>query len=166
MKFCEKCGNELNDGAVVCLNCGCPAESKEDEAEYEYVEEKKDKSSNFSVESIVAMVMGIVGCVFPFIGMVVATLFGSIVGVFIGMTCLALCIAGLVLAIKARKKNKKDGFALAALISSIVGIAVSTFLTAFYIIITIIMIAIVALVILVYIGIIVFYIFMVLGLFL
>ena len=23
MKFCEKCGAELNDEAVVCVKCGC-----------------------------------------------------------------------------------------------------------------------------------------------
>lgn len=22
--FCQKCGNEINDSAVVCPNCGCP----------------------------------------------------------------------------------------------------------------------------------------------
>lgn len=29
MKFCEKCGKELNDQAVVCPNCGCAVEKKE-----------------------------------------------------------------------------------------------------------------------------------------
>lgn len=23
MKFCSKCGKEINDGAVVCVHCGC-----------------------------------------------------------------------------------------------------------------------------------------------
>ncbi len=31
MKFCEKCGKEIMDEAVVCPNCGCSVK-KEDEA--------------------------------------------------------------------------------------------------------------------------------------
>lgn len=23
MKYCKHCGKEVNDGAAVCLNCGC-----------------------------------------------------------------------------------------------------------------------------------------------
>ena len=29
MKFCSKCGNEVNEDAVVCLKCGCKIESAE-----------------------------------------------------------------------------------------------------------------------------------------
>ncbi|MGN0173833.1 MAG: hypothetical protein ACI39F_05270 [Acutalibacteraceae bacterium] len=29
MKFCEKCGKELNDQAVVCPGCGCAVQKKE-----------------------------------------------------------------------------------------------------------------------------------------
>lgn len=36
MKFCEKCGKELFDEAVICTGCGCPVESKK-------VKSKKDK---------------------------------------------------------------------------------------------------------------------------
>ena len=25
MKYCTKCGHEINDDAVVCPNCGCAA---------------------------------------------------------------------------------------------------------------------------------------------
>ena len=28
MKFCTQCGKELNDQAVVCVNCGCAVENK------------------------------------------------------------------------------------------------------------------------------------------
>lgn len=27
MKFCSKCGKEIEEGAVVCVNCGCKVES-------------------------------------------------------------------------------------------------------------------------------------------
>lgn len=27
MKYCSKCGNQINDDAVVCLNCGCAVEN-------------------------------------------------------------------------------------------------------------------------------------------
>ena len=26
MKYCSKCGNQINDDAVVCINCGCKVE--------------------------------------------------------------------------------------------------------------------------------------------
>jgi uncharacterized membrane protein YkgB len=37
MKFCQKCGKEIMDEAVVCLGCGCPVatESKKTEVPYE-----------------------------------------------------------------------------------------------------------------------------------
>lgn len=28
MKFCSKCGKEINDEAVVCVHCGCQVENK------------------------------------------------------------------------------------------------------------------------------------------
>ena len=27
MKFCSKCGKEINEDAVICVNCGCKVES-------------------------------------------------------------------------------------------------------------------------------------------
>ena len=41
MKYCEKCGNQLMDEAVLCPKCGCPAgKSKKDQ-----VADEKAKAS-------------------------------------------------------------------------------------------------------------------------
>ena len=29
MKYCKHCGKEVNDGAAVCLNCGCKIDDTE-----------------------------------------------------------------------------------------------------------------------------------------
>jgi len=31
MKYCEKCGSELMDEAVICPNCGCPTKENKKE---------------------------------------------------------------------------------------------------------------------------------------
>ena len=44
MKYCEKCGNELFDEAVMCPKCGCPAgKSKTEQAR-----DDKAKSTGFA----------------------------------------------------------------------------------------------------------------------
>ena len=51
MKYCEKCGNELLDEAVICPKCGCPT------AEYKALPSKND-----DMATIVKIFM-IIGCV-------------------------------------------------------------------------------------------------------
>lgn len=51
MKFCSKCGNQINDDAVVCLNCGCAVE---------HISEDK---SNIG--------LGILGFFFPLAGLII-----------------------------------------------------------------------------------------------
>lgn len=53
MKYCSKCGKEINDEAVVCIHCGCRVESAP------YHEEDK-KSPGF----------GVLGFFFPLIGFI------------------------------------------------------------------------------------------------
>ena len=43
MKYCEKCGNELFDEAVVCPKCGCPAGKSQTE------QVRNDKAKSTSV---------------------------------------------------------------------------------------------------------------------
>ena len=52
--FCKKCGKEIDDQAVVCVNCGVP------------VDNKKFKSSNDTPSHLV----GIASCCFPIVGIV------------------------------------------------------------------------------------------------
>ena len=157
MKFCEKCGKELSDEAVVCIGCGCPVASEEQTVEYEYIEEAESKTASASGASIAALIMGIVGCAFPLLGIVVSFLFGDFITVVLGIVCIALSVVGLILAIKARKDNKKNGVALGALITSIAGLVLSAFSTLVYVITmiinTIITVLLVLLVVFMYIGI-------------
>ncbi|MBP3291914.1 MAG: zinc ribbon domain-containing protein [Clostridia bacterium] len=53
MKYCSKCGKEINEEAVVCIHCGCRVESAP------YQEEDK-KSPGF----------GVLGFFFPLIGLI------------------------------------------------------------------------------------------------
>ena len=56
MKFCTKCGKELTDEAVICLNCGCFVnESKQEKA-------KEEDSKSFG--------FGVLGFFFPIVGLI------------------------------------------------------------------------------------------------
>ena len=81
MKYCEKCGKELLDGAVVCVGCGCsvdggsaPVQSKQTAP----VEESQKKSGS---GAIVFGVIGILGAfLFALIGHI-----ASIIGIVLGI---------------------------------------------------------------------------------
>ena len=49
MKFCEKCGNQLLDEAVMCPKCGCAVASKQPTAE----QNKKAKNQLLGVIFII-----------------------------------------------------------------------------------------------------------------
>ena len=53
MKFCSKCGKELNDEAAICLNCGCAQEG---------VRPKENDSKSFG--------FGVLGFFFPLVGLI------------------------------------------------------------------------------------------------
>lgn len=40
MKFCTKCGHEINDGAIICTGCGCMVESTSQNGNLELRETK------------------------------------------------------------------------------------------------------------------------------
>ncbi|MBQ7045910.1 MAG: zinc-ribbon domain-containing protein [Clostridia bacterium] len=46
MKYCQKCGNELLDEAVMCPKCGCTVEGKQP------TKEQKEKSKNQAIGAI------------------------------------------------------------------------------------------------------------------
>ena len=59
--YCQKCGNELRDGAAFCPHCGTPvggpgAEEVEYEDEYEYEEPAKAVKKGFSTGVIIAII--------------------------------------------------------------------------------------------------------------
>ena len=56
MKYCEKCGNELFDEAVMCPKCGCPA----GKSQLEKAKDEKSKNSAVSTLCILGAVAIIV----------------------------------------------------------------------------------------------------------
>lgn len=95
MKFCEKCGKQLEDDAVICTGCGCPTDkwknaeesSNNDFSQYAMVKEKKPFPW-----SLVALILGIAGMVTSITGLL---------GVILG-------IAGIVLSNIGKKKAPED----------------------------------------------------------
>lgn len=55
MKYCTKCGNQLEDEAVVCYECGCSTD------DVEYVEEGPKRGTTAVVFTSIFMVLGIIG---------------------------------------------------------------------------------------------------------
>lgn len=88
-KFCTHCGNEVNEDAEVCINCGCMVE-------------KNTSAPTSKGEIQVSLILGIVGIVFAWLLAFVGHI-TSIIGIVIGikeyketekMSGLALSIIG------------------------------------------------------------------------
>ena len=102
--YCEKCGAEIDDSAVVCIHCGAPTSKMSG----------NDASVNTNAASnplgIASLVCGIVGLIMSF--------FGGAVGV-IG---LILCVIAIVLSVFSKKKVGPNGKATAGLVLGIIGV--------------------------------------------
>ena len=80
MKFCEKCGRELAEDAVVCVGCGCPVAGgvTKPAVQTAPVENKqKEKSGG-------AVVFGIIGIVGAFLFALIGHI-ASIIGIVLGI---------------------------------------------------------------------------------
>lgn len=121
MKFCEKCGNQLTDDAVICVNCGCAVKSNLDE-ETNAAPQELFSSKN----SITAIVMAGIGILIPIMGFV---FLGPIIDLILSIACIVFSIIALVTAIKAKKERSTDSLASIALPVAIVGIVMSTIFT-------------------------------------
>lgn len=117
MKFCEKCGKQLEDDAVICTGCGCPTdkwkktrETSEDFSQYAVVKEKKPFPW-----SLISLIFGIVGIV---------TGISGLPGVIFG-------VVGLVLSKTGKKKAPEDTRFKIATILSIVAIVIGGLVVAF-----------------------------------
>lgn len=100
MKYCEKCGAELLDEAVVCPKCGCAVESKKAEP------------------AVPAKKPGTAGLVLGIVGAVLAGLSWVIFGFIFGLAALIVGIVGIVQSAKALKLSK-NGKSITGLILSI-----------------------------------------------
>lgn len=70
--YCQKCGKEINDEAVICVGCGCPVKSKEADVQNN-VNVKQDKpikesSSMASTALLFAFLIPIAGLIMGIIG--------------------------------------------------------------------------------------------------
>ncbi len=98
MKFCQKCGCQLVDEAVICVNCGCQVQP---------VKKQGDKIQ-------VALIFGVLGIIFSFIYVLVGHIC-SIVGIVFGI-------------VECSKNDKTAGLVLSivgeicAIFSSVVGV--------------------------------------------
>ena len=61
MKFCEKCGKEILDEAVVCPGCGCAIEKRAKQISYDDCVKGASKTN---IISAVALVIGVVCALF------------------------------------------------------------------------------------------------------
>ena len=96
-KFCSNCGNELNDGADVCLKCGKNIR-KSDSNGISNVEEKVDKNAN------IGFVLGLI----------------SIIAWFIPIFGYPITICGIVFSSKGLKSTAIKSKATAGLVLSII----------------------------------------------
>ena len=56
--FCQKCGKEINDEAVICVHCGCAVSGKK-------VVEKTDSStSNKAILAVLSFLIPLVGIIY------------------------------------------------------------------------------------------------------
>ena len=91
MKFCEKCGKQLEDDAVICTGCGCPTENwkKEEETTESFQMPVEKKPFPWSLVSLILGIAGVVTCI--------SGLFGVLLG-----------ITGIVLSNIGKKKAPED----------------------------------------------------------
>ena len=123
--FCYNCGKEVDDNAVICVNCGVAL--KKSEPSETKVEEEKPKRG----KGIASMILGIVSIIFVLLCLaslssVISSMeyalefdesyaeysFAYKLGVCIGLSIYTLptSITGLCLACSERKRTSKNGF--------------------------------------------------------
>lgn len=131
MKFCSKCGKELNDEAVVCMGCGCPVETV---LTCEDIIPKKPLQPVpiFAICGFALIGLGVITSFLAFLMMFVVTFMGALLG------CLApvMFIAGLVMSIISCVKEKGTASKI-SLIVSIIGTAISVIFAVGLVIITV-----------------------------
>ena len=130
--YCKNCGNNINDNAVVCPNCGVQV------GEFKSIDTQKppaDIPQKGNAVGIVGFVTSLVGALFWLISLIVSTNILMLIAI-------VLDIAGIACSAVGRKRAKKEnasfgGLSLAGLIIGIVFIS----LTVFFLILGVIMLA-------------------------
>lgn len=112
MAFCKKCGAQLEDGAKFCPKCGATQEQAAPQVAPVAAAPVAEQGP-WKVFAILGLVFSIVGLVFFWVS------FGGF----------WFSAAGLVFAILGKKSVSKKGMATAALVLSIVGLALGVIMT-------------------------------------
>lgn len=74
-KYCSNCGSEVNENAIVCVNCGCAIKN----------EEKDDNNNSATTKSPkVGLILGILGIVFAWLYALIGHAL-SIIGIIISV---------------------------------------------------------------------------------
>ena len=74
MKFCEKCGHELVDEAVVCTNCGCIAWSQRDIPSFEVERKIETKNLGINVCNFIFSVLAVLSLFFLFLSIILSNI--------------------------------------------------------------------------------------------
>lgn len=105
MKFCQKCGKELNDDAIVCIGCGCAVTPSPTQSNTSANTLPTPGTSTGGAMGIASIVVGAVGIPFAWLIALLGYIFGG---------------AGLVLAIFAMKNDPFSSKGKIGLILSII----------------------------------------------
>ena len=89
--FCKKCGSEINDDAVVCINCGCAVKD-------DFNAEQQPVKKKINVLCLLGFIFSLISLIFYHFGLV------PVAG-------LVLSIIGLVQAVRRKEKLKGLGIA-------------------------------------------------------
>ena len=121
--FCEKCGFNNNDGASFCRNCGAPITNTAQQSYPPYqppVQTVKPKIPSLGM-GIASMVLGATTCAFLCYAVLISPC--AIVGLILG------CMANS----RAKAVGRKNGFAIAGIITSAIGIVLVLLSLVFFI---------------------------------
>ena len=99
MKFCQKCGKELHDDAVVCIGCGCAVPSSQAQSTSQsfsttntsYTSQTPTTNHDFSHDYAVANTLGIISIILGAVGIPLAWVL-AILGYLFGGAGLTLAI--------------------------------------------------------------------------
>ncbi len=98
MKFCEKCGKEIMDEAVICPNCGCPVASK-----------SKENVVTYDDCVCGAVTTNIIAAILLVLGVVCGLFFNALIGCAL---CLASEFVSLIPTTKLQKSFKRNNHPL------------------------------------------------------
>ena len=129
MKLCGKCGAQMPDEALCCTNCGTPLEadpnSQQPPFEQQYYQQPYQQQGYYSQKNNKAIISLALGA-----GGLVVTLAAPFLAGVPAVVGLVMCIAGIVLGVKARNEipegHPDRGMATGGLVCAIIGTVIAS----------------------------------------